>query len=178
MEAGRAYGLPVVTEVVSTADLERVESRVDVLMVGARNMQNTSLLTELGRVNRPVLLKRGLSASLEELLHAAEAILAEGNQQVILCERGIRTFETTTRHTMDLGAIPILERLTHLPVLVDPSHAAGQSELVVPLALAAHAVGPDGMIVEVHPDPQNALADGAQALEFGAFGELMGRLYA
>ncbi|MGH7656802.1 MAG: 3-deoxy-7-phosphoheptulonate synthase, partial [Gemmatimonadales bacterium] len=153
---------PVVSEVMDTRDVERVAAHVDVLQVGARNMQNFPLLTELGRIRRPVLLKRGLSATIAELLAAAEYILAQGNPNVILCERGIRTFETSTRNTLDISAIPVLKSETHLPVMVDPSHAAGRADLIAPLACAAVAAGADGIIVEVHPDPANALSDGAQ----------------
>jgi 3-deoxy-7-phosphoheptulonate synthase len=140
-------------------------------------MQNFSLLREAGKVSRPVVLKRGMMSTLDEFLNAAEYILGQGNQQVILCERGIRTFETVTRNTLDLGAIPILKQLTHLPIVVDPSHAAGQRDLVVPLALAAHAVGPHGMMVEIHPQPEKALSDGPQALRFDDFAELMREVY-
>jgi chorismate mutase/prephenate dehydratase len=176
-EAGREYDLPVVTEVLSPADVEAVARYADVLQIGARNMQNFSLLSEVGLASRPVLLKRGMMSTMEELLNAAEYILDRGNHQVILCERGIRTFETATRNTLDLGSIPILKRLTHLPLLVDPSHAAGRRELVTPLALAAHAVGPHGLIVEIHPEPEKALSDGPQALRFSDFADLMRRIY-
>ncbi len=175
-EAGKEYDLPVVTEVLSPADVEIVARYADVLQVGARNMQNFSLLNEVGRSTRPVLLKRGMMSTLEEFLNAAEYILDRGNHQVILCERGIRTFETATRNTLDLGSIPILKRLTHLPILVDPSHAAGRRDLVIPLALAAHAVGPHGLIVEIHPEPEKALSDGPQALTFPDFSDLMRRI--
>jgi len=177
VEAGREYDLPVVTEVLSPADVEPVARYADVIQIGARNMQNFSLLSEVGRINRPVLLKRGMMSTMEEFLNAAEYILDRGNHQVILCERGIRTFETSTRNTLDLGSIPILKRLTHLPVLVDPSHAAGRRELVIPLALAAHAVGPHGLIIEIHPEPEKALSDGPQALRFSDFADLMRRIY-
>jgi chorismate mutase/prephenate dehydratase len=176
-EAGREYDLPVVTEVLSPADVEQVARYADVLQIGARNMQNFSLLGEAGRANRPVLLKRGMMSTMEEFLNAAEYILDGGNHQVILCERGIRTFETATRNTLDLGSIPILKRMTHLPILVDPSHAAGRRDLVIPLALAAHAVGPHGLIVEIHPEPEKALSDGPQALRFFEFADLMRRIY-
>jgi len=172
-EAGTETGLPVVTEVMDTRQVELVAEYADVLQVGARNMSNFALLAELGRVDRPVLLKRGLSATLRELLMAAEYVMAQGNHQVILCERGIRTFETSARNTLDVSAIPILHRETHLPVMVDPSHAAGRSDLVAPLAWAAVAAGADGLLVEVHPCPQQALSDGEQSLTPGAFGELM-----
>jgi 3-deoxy-7-phosphoheptulonate synthase len=172
-EAGSAHGLPVVTEVMRIEDLELVAAAADVIQVGARNMQNFSLLRELGHVDRPVLLKRGLSATVKELLMAAEYIMAGGNQRVILCERGIRTFETSTRSTLDLAAVPVLKTLTHLPVIVDPSHAAGVRHLVVPLALAAAAVGADGLIVEAHPDPDSALCDKEQALRSEDLDELV-----
>jgi chorismate mutase / prephenate dehydratase len=176
-EAGREYDLPVVTEVLSPADVEAVARHADVLQIGARNMQNFSLLSEAGRSNRPVLLKRGMMSTMDEFLNAAEYILDGGNHQVILCERGIRTFETATRNTLDLGSIPILKRLTHLPIFVDPSHAAGRRDLVIPLALAAHAVGPHGLIVEIHPEPAKALSDGPQSLHFFEFADLMRRIY-
>lgn len=176
-EAGREYDLPIVTEVLSPADVEPVARYADVLQIGARNMQNFSLLSEAGRSNRPVLLKRGMMSTMEEFLNAAEYILDRGNHQVILCERGIRTFETATRNTLDLGSIPILKGLTHLPIVVDPSHAAGRRELVIPLALASHAVGPHGLIVEIHPAPEEALSDGPQALHFPEFADLMRRIY-
>jgi chorismate mutase/prephenate dehydratase len=176
VEAGTAYGLPVITEVLSTEDVVKVAETSDMLQIGARNMQNFTLLGEVGRVNRPVMLKRGLMSSLDELLHAAEYILAGGNQQVILCERGIRTFETATRNTLDLSAVPILRARTHLPVIVDPSHAAGDRELVAPLARAAKAVGAQGIMVEIHPEPEKAMSDGPQALRFPQFKALAGEL--
>jgi chorismate mutase / prephenate dehydratase len=176
-EAGKEYDLPIVTEVLSPSDVEPVARYADVLQIGARNMQNFSLLSEVGRSNRPVLLKRGMMSTMEEFLNAAEYILDRGNHQVILCERGIRTFETATRNTLDLGSIPILKSLTHLPIMVDPSHAAGRRDLVVPLAIAAHAVGPHGLVVEIHPEPENALSDGPQALRFGQFADLMRKIY-
>lgn len=172
-EAGVKTGLPVVTEVMDTRQVELVAEYADVLQVGARNMSNFALLAELGRVDRPVLLKRGLSATLRELLMAAEYVMAQGNRQVIVCERGIRTFETSCRNTLDVSAIPILHRETHLPVMVDPSHAAGRSDLVAPLAWAAVAAGADGLLVEVHPCPPQALSDGEQSLTPAAFGGLM-----
>ncbi len=172
-EVRAAHALPVVTEVMDTRQVERVAEHADVLQIGARNMQNFSLLQEVGRVRRPVLLKRGLAASVHELLMAAEYIMERGNTEVILCERGIRTFETATRNTLDVGAIPVLKRETHLPVLVDPSHAAGRADLVAPLAFAAVAAGADGLIVEVHPDPEHALSDGDQSLGLDAFASLM-----
>ena len=164
VEVGRQYELPVVTEVLQPEDVEAMADKADMLQVGARNMQNFALLKELGKVRRPVLLKRGMSATLKELLQAAEYILAGGNQKVVLCERGIRTFETSTRSTLDVSAVPVLKRMTHLPVIVDPSHAAGVRHLVVPLAFAAVAAGADGLIVECHPRPEEALCDKDQAL--------------
>jgi len=163
-EAGREFEMPIVTEVLTAEDVFKVAAQCDMLQVGARNMHNFHLLKELGKIDKPILLKRGMSATVKEFLLAAEYILAGGNQRVILCERGIRTFETSTRATLDLGAVPVLKRLTHLPVIVDPSHAAGERELVVPLALAAAAAGADGLIVEAHPNPAEALCDKAQAL--------------
>ena len=169
-------GLPIVTEVMDTREVERVAETVDVLQVGARNMQNFPLLTEVGRTQRPVLLKRGLSARIEELLMAAEYIMAQGNRNVILCERGIRTFESATRNTLDIAAIPVLKAETHLPVIVDPSHAGGRTDLVAPLSYAAIAAGADGLIIEVHPCPEKALSDGDQALEPEQFAGLMQHL--
>ncbi len=155
MEAKKETGLPIVTEIMSEKYIDLfLEKGVDVIQVGARNMQNFELLKELGRINKPILLKRGLSNTIEELLMSAEYIMAGGNEQVILCERGIRTFETYTRNTLDISAVPVLKRLSHLPVIVDPSHASGISWLVEPLALAAVAAGADGLIIEVHNDPQ------------------------
>ena len=171
-EAGKTFGLPIVTEVLAADHVEKIAEKADVLQIGTRNMQNFSLLQEVGRVHRPVLLKRGMSSSLEELLQAAEYILAEGNQQVILCERGIRTFETSTRNTLDISAVPVLKSRSHLPVIVDPSHAAGARHLVPPMALAAQAVGADGIMVEVHPDPDSALSDGPQSLDLDQLGQL------
>ena len=166
-------GLPIVTEVMDTRQVELVAEHADVLQVGARNMQNFSLLAELGHVQRPVLLKRGLSATIKELLMAAEYVMAHGNRDVILCERGIRTFETITRNTLDVAAIPVLKAETHLPVMVDPSHAGGRADLVAPLAYAAVAAGADGLVIEVHPDPEQAMSDGDQSLTFEAFDRLM-----
>ena len=171
-------GLPVVTEVLDTRHVEVVAEYADMLQVGARNMQNFALLAELGRAQRPVLLKRGLSATVEELLMAAEYVMANGNRDVVLCERGIRTFERATRNTLDVSAIPVLQRATHLPVVVDPSHGGGTAELVAPLAFAAVAAGADGLIVEVHPDPACALSDGDQSLAPDRFAHLMTRLEA
>jgi 3-deoxy-7-phosphoheptulonate synthase len=170
-EAKAETGLPVVTELMDIGDLDPVLEVADVIQIGARNMQNYPLLAELGRAGRPVLLKRGLSATLDELLMAAEYILKEGNPNVILCERGIRTFETAYRFTLDLMAVPVLKELSHLPVIVDPSHAAGRRDLVTPLSLAAAAVGADGIIVEVHPNPDEAICDGPQALRAEDFAE-------
>jgi chorismate mutase/prephenate dehydratase len=177
-EAGATYGLPTVTEVMRPEQVEACARWADVLQVGARNMQNFPLLAELGGSHRPVLLKRGMSASLDELLYAAEYILARGNTQVILCERGIRTFETATRSTLDLSAIPVLRERTHLPVIVDPSHAAGVRRWVPALARAAKAVGAHGVIVEIHPDPSRALSDGPQALTLAAWDTLAQQLRA
>lgn len=168
--------LPVVTEVLDTRDVDLVAEHADMLQVGARNMQNYALLAELGRVQRPILLKRGLSATIVELLMAAEYIMANGNHQIVLCERGIRTFERATRNTLDVSAIPVLKRETHLPVIVDPSHAGGDARLVAPLAYAAIAAGADGLIVEVHPSPEDALSDGDQSLDFKAFASMMSRV--
>jgi chorismate mutase/prephenate dehydratase len=172
-EAGRAHGLPIVTEVMSPDHVERMAERADVLQIGTRNMQNFPLLTEVGSSQRPVLLKRGMSASIEELLQAAEYILAAGNQRVVLCERGIRTFETAARNTLDITAVPVLRQRSHLPVIVDPSHAAGSRELVAPLAMAGAAAGAHGLMIEVHPDPDAALSDGPQALTPSDFSRLM-----
>jgi 3-deoxy-7-phosphoheptulonate synthase len=172
-EARAETGLPVVTEVMDPRQVDLVAEHADVLQVGARNAQNFPLLAELGRIRRPVLLKRGLASSIRELLMAAEYIMARGNGAVILCERGIRTFETATRNTLDLGAIPVLRAETHLPVIVDPSHAAGRAALVAPLAYAAIAAGADGLLVEVHPEPAAARSDGDQSLDLDAFDRLM-----
>ena len=170
-EAKEETGLPIVTELMDARDVEPVLEVADVIQVGARNMQNYSLLAEIGRSGRAVLIKRGLAATLEELLMAAEYVLKEGNDQVMLCERGIRTFETATRFTLDIMAIPVLKELSHLPVVVDPSHAAGKRDLVLPLSLAAAAAGADGIIVEVHNDPDAAICDGPQAVPTEVFGE-------
>ncbi len=171
--AGDQYDLPIITEVLSIDQIEKVAEKSDILQIGARNMQNFSLLSEVGKSFRPVLLKRGLMSSIEELLNAAEYILAKGNRQVILCERGIRTFETATRNTLDLSAVPVLKELTHLPIIVDPSHAVGHRDKVIPLAKAAKAVGADGIMVEIHPDPDKALSDGPQSLRFDQFHNLI-----
>lgn len=163
LEAKKESGLPIVTEVMDLSHLPLFED-VDVIQVGARNMQNFELLKELGHVNKPILLKRGLSSTLKELLMSAEYIMAGGNENIILCERGIRTFETATRNTLDLAAVPLLKTMTHLPIIVDPSHATGISSLVKPMAMAAAAAGADGLMIEVHNDPPHALCDGAQSL--------------
>jgi 3-deoxy-7-phosphoheptulonate synthase len=172
-EAREATGMPVVTEVMDARDLDEILGVADVVQIGARNMQNYTLLTELGRSGRPVVLKRGLSSTLDELLMAAEYILKEGNESVILCERGIRTFETAYRFTLDLLAVPVLKQHTHLPVIVDPSHAAGRRDLVLPMSLAAAAAGADGIIVEVHPQPEKAIVDGPQQLRTEDFAEYL-----
>ncbi|WP_281300373.1 MULTISPECIES: bifunctional 3-deoxy-7-phosphoheptulonate synthase/chorismate mutase [unclassified Iodidimonas] len=175
-QAGDRHGLPIVTEVLSTDQVLEVAKHSDILQIGARNMQNFPLLKLVGRTHRPVLLKRGMMASLDELLQAAEYILSEGNQQVILCERGIRTFEPATRNTLDLSAVPLLKQMSHLPVIVDPSHAVGRRDMVIPMARAAKAVGADGLIVEFHPNPEVALSDGPQALTFPMFEQMMEEL--
>ncbi|HEY8862425.1 MAG TPA: 3-deoxy-7-phosphoheptulonate synthase, partial [Candidatus Limnocylindria bacterium] len=175
-EARAATGLPVVTEVLTPADVELVASHADCLQIGARNMQNFSLLDACGEQPKPVLLKRGMSATVEELLLSAEYILAKGNQNVILCERGIRTFEKYTRNTFDINAIPLLKKLSHLPVVADPSHGTGKWYLVAPVALAAVAAGADGLLIEVHPAPDHALKDGFQSLTFENFEKLMAML--
>jgi len=175
--AGKKYRMPIVTEVMDAEDVVKVARQADMLQIGARNMQNFSLLKEVGKVHRPVFLKRGLMASLDELLNAAEYILAQGNKQVILCERGIRTFETATRNTLDLSAVPILKQETHLPIMIDPSHAVGRRDLVAPMAKAAKAVGAHGIMVEIHPNPEVAKSDGPQALRFPQYAELMADLY-
>jgi 3-deoxy-7-phosphoheptulonate synthase len=175
-EAGRAVGLPTVTEVVAAEDVRLVAAYADVLQVGARNTQNFALLKALGSAGKPVLLKRGMASTIEELLMSAEYIMAHGNPDVILCERGVRTFETSTRNTLDLNAVALLKRLTHLPVFVDPSHGTGRRELVAPMSKAALAVGADGLIVEVHPRPEAALSDGPQSLRLEDFGALMHEL--
>jgi 3-deoxy-7-phosphoheptulonate synthase len=180
-EARSETGLPIVTELMDPRHVEEVVDAADVIQIGARNMQNFLLLSEVGRSDKPVLLKRGTSASVEELLMAAEYVAKEGNDRIILCERGIRTFERTTRYTLDLGSVAVLKQETHLPVIVDPSHAAGRRELVLPLARAAVAVGADGIIVESHPRPEEALCDGPQqipASEFASFAAEIGALVA
>ena len=168
-------GLPIVTEIMSASHLHLFED-VDVIQVGARNMQNFELLKELGRTNKPILLKRGLSATIKELLMSAEYVMAGGNSNIILCERGIRSFDTYTRNVLDLSAVPVLKELTHLPVIVDPSHATGVARLVKPMAMAATAAGADGLIIEVHNDPMNALCDGAQSLTPEQFADVAKRV--
>ena len=175
-QAGDAEGLPVVTEVMRIEQLETVCRYADLLQIGARNMQNFDLLKEVGKLGHPVLLKRGMSATIEEFLSAAEYILAEGNPRVILCERGIRTFENATRNTPDLSVVPLIRELSHLPIVVDPSHATGRRSLVGPMAKAAIVVGAHGIMVEVHPDPDKALCDGAQSLNGEGFGQLVADL--
>ena len=176
--ARQETGLPIVTEIMSADMIEEFALNVDIIQVGARNMQNFELLKELGKTNKPILLKRGLSATIEELIMSAEYIMSEGNENVILCERGIRTFETYTRNTLDLSAIPAIKRLSHLPVIVDPSHAAGMWWMVEPLSKAAIAVGADGLIIEVHNDPGNAKCDGQQSIKPDRFKTLMESLSA
>jgi 3-deoxy-7-phosphoheptulonate synthase len=177
-EAGVATDTPTVTEVLTPEDIPAVAQYADALQVGARNMQNFALLKALGSAGKPVLLKRGLSSTIEEFLLAAEYIIAHGNSNVVLCERGIRTFETATRNTLDLGAVALLKNITHLPVFVDPSHGTGRRELVAPMARAAAAAGADGLIIEVHPDPDQALCDGPQSLTPPQFAGLMSGLRA
>lgn len=171
--AREAFGLSIITEVVSPREVDLVATYADILQIGARNTQNFSLLKEVGRVGNPVLLKRGMMTSIEELLMSAEYVLSEGNDKVMLCERGIRTFETSTRNTLDISAIPVLKEKTHLPIIVDPSHAAGDWKYVSPLSLAAVAAGADGLLVEVHPWPEKALSDGSQSLRPDRFRKLM-----
>ena len=178
LEAKAATGLPVVTELMSPHHCQLFEDKVDLIQIGARNMQNFDLLKEVGQLSKPVLLKRGLSASYEEWIMSAEYIMAAGNENVILCERGVRTFETYTRNTLDVSAIPAIKRMSHLPVIVDPSHAAGKYWMVEPLALAAVAAGADGLLIEVHNDPENALCDGQQSLTPQRFENLMGKVRA
>ncbi|MBP3940453.1 MAG: 3-deoxy-7-phosphoheptulonate synthase [Christensenellaceae bacterium] len=176
LEAKAMTGLPIVTEIMDISQLD-LFGEVDIIQVGARNMQNFMLLKELGKTNKPILLKRGLSSTLEELLMSAEYIMAGGNEKVILCERGIRTFETYTRNTLDLSAIPVLKRLTHLPIIIDPSHSTGKAALVEPMSLAATAAGADGLIIEVHNDPQHALCDGPQSITPAAFDKLSKKIF-
>ena len=170
-EVREAYGLKIVTEALDEYGVDQLERYSDMIQIGARNMQNFMLLAEVGRADKPILIKRGPSASVEELLMAAEYVAREGNERIILCERGIKTFEQTTRYTLDLGSVAVLKRETHLPVIVDPSHAAGRRDLVLPLARAAAAVGADGIIVESHPSPEEALCDGPQQIPTAEFGE-------
>jgi len=177
-KARQATGLPVVTEVMSQRDVELVERYADVVQVGARNIQNFSLLKELGKIKKPILLKRGMATTIQEWLMSAEYILSEGNPQVILCERGIRTFETATRNTLDLNAVPILKKESHLPIVVDPSHATGIRDIVIPMALAAVACGSDGIMLEIHPNPDQAWSDGMQSLTLEMFAEGMQQLRA
>ena len=171
--AADRHGLAVVSEVMDAVQIPLLVEYSDILQVGARNMQNFNLLRELGKVRKPVLVKRGIAATLEELLLSAEYVMSGGNYEVILCERGIRTFETSTRNTMDISAIPVLKRLTHLPVVADPSHGTGKRDYVLPMAYAAVAAGSDGLLVEVHPDPDHAVSDGAQTLRPEQFSEMM-----
>ena len=175
-DAADRHGLLVVSEIMDQTKIPLLSEFADIIQVGARNMQNFNLLRELGKQPKPVLLKRGIAASIEELLLSAEHILAGGNYNVILCERGIRTFETYTRNTLDLSAIPVLKKLSHLPVMVDPSHGTGRRDIVAPMAKAALAAGADGLMIEVHPDPDRALSDGAQSLRPEQFTELMQQL--
>ncbi len=176
-EARRVTGLPIVTEIMRVSHIDMFEN-VDIIQVGARNMQNFELLKELGKIDKPILLKRGLAATIEEFLMSAEYIMAGGNDKVILCERGIRTYETATRNTLDISAVPVLRKLTHLPIIVDPSHASGKSWLVEPLAMAAVAAGVDGLMIEVHNDPPHALSDGAQSLTPEQFDLVAKRVFA
>ncbi|MDK1031180.1 MAG: 3-deoxy-7-phosphoheptulonate synthase [Planctomycetia bacterium] len=177
-KVGQETGLPVVTEVLDTRDVELVAEYADVIQIGARNMQNFALLTEAGKAHKPILLKRGTAASIEDFLMSAEYILAQGNSEVILCERGVRSFEPSVRNLLDLSAIPNIRSSSHLPVIVDPSHATGRRDLVVPMALAAIAAGADGIMVEVHPNPQDALCDGPQQLTLDDFDTLMAEVSA
>ena len=174
--AKEVSGLPIVTEVMNPREIDLVAKYADIIQVGARNMQNFSLLKELGKINKPILLKRGMMNTIKEFLMSAEYVLSEGNQQVILCERGIRTFETATRNTLDISCIPVLKKETHLPVIIDPSHATGHWELVESMSRASIAAGADGLIIEVHPDPVNAFSDGPQSLKPEKFARLMENL--
>lgn len=175
-EAADCYGLAVVSEVMDQSQIPLVAAYADILQIGARNMQNYNLLRELGKQSKPVLLKRGISATIEELLLSAEYIMSAGNYSVILCERGIRTFENYTRNTMDISAIPVVKKLSHLPMLADPSHGTGRRDKVIPMARAAVAAGADGLLIEVHNDPDQALSDGAQSLRPEQFEQLMAQL--
>ena len=172
-QAGNAYDLPVVTEVMSNNQIELVERYSDVMQVGARNMQNFDLLKALGRRNKPIILKRGLMATIDEWLASAEYIMAQGNTQIILCERGIRSFDQSTRNTLDISAVPVVRERSHLPVLVDPSHASGKWQYIIDLSKAAMAVSAHGIMVEIHPCPEKALSDGPQSLKFNTFEKLM-----
>jgi len=175
-EAREKFGMPIVTEIMNPRDIELVAQYADILQVGTRNVQNFALLKELGRIDKPILLKRGMMSTIEEWLMSAEYIMSEGNEKVILCERGIRTFETASRNTMDISAIPILKDKTHLPIIADPSHAVGHWKYVIPLARAAVAAGADGIMIEVHPKPEDALSDGIQSLKPNKFAQLMEEL--
>jgi 3-deoxy-7-phosphoheptulonate synthase len=175
LEAKKETGLPIVTEIMNISTLD-LFNEIDIIQVGARNMQNFDLLKELGKTKKPILLKRGLANTLQELLMSAEYIMSEGNENVILCERGIRTFETYTRNTLDLSAVSVLHDLSHLPVVVDPSHATGKAKLVPPMAVAAAAAGADGLIIEVHNNPACAMCDGAQSLTPAQFDDLSHRI--
>jgi len=177
-KARAEFGMAVITEVMTPADVALVSEYADILQIGTRNMQNYFLLDEVGRADKPVMLKRGMSATIEEWLLAAEYILAQGNRQVILCERGIRTFEKATRNTLDISAIPLIKRLSHLPIVADPSQGTGRRDLVPPMTLAAVAAGADGLLIEVHPNPDEALKDGAQSLTIQQFQELMPKVQA
>jgi 3-deoxy-7-phosphoheptulonate synthase len=177
LEKARAeFGVGVVTEVMDVEAADRIEEVADMLQVGARNMQNFALLRRVGRAKKPVLLKRGIAATVEEWLMAAEYILNEGNDQVVLCERGVRTFADQTRNTLDLSVVPVVQRLSHLPIIVDPSHGTGRRDYVPPMALAALACGANGLMVEIHPDPDHARSDGAQSMTLGGFEELLNKL--
>jgi 3-deoxy-7-phosphoheptulonate synthase len=176
-EAADRYGMAVVTEVLDPRDVELVAAHADMLQIGARNMQNFSLLREAGESGKPVLLKRGMSATIEEWLMAAEYLLVAGNSDVVLCERGVRSFDSATRNLLDIAAVPLLQGLTHLPIIVDPSHGTGVARLVSPMALAGVAAGADGLLVEVHPDPAKAASDGPQSLTFAQFEALMGQVH-
>ena len=175
-EAKEVAGLPIVSEIMSASHIDMFNQYVDVFQVGARNMQNFEMLKELGKVDKPILLKRGLANTLEELLMSAEYIMSGGNENVILCERGVRTFETYTRNTLDISAIPALKKMTHLPVVIDPSHACGMSWMVEPLAKAAVAAGADGLIIEVHNNPKKALCDGQQSLTIEQYEHLVNKI--
>ena len=175
LNAGKTTKLPVVTEIMDSSHIDLFKD-VDVIQVGARNMQNFELLKKLGKLDKPILLKRGLANTLEELLMSAEYIMAGGNEKVILCERGIRTFETSMRNTLDISAVPMLKKMTHLPVIIDPSHAAGMRWMVEPLSMAAIAAGADGLMIEVHNNPEKALCDGKQSLTPESFDNLMGKI--